>query len=211
MCPQGLLHGEPSRVLNAPCERVASCLASGHDEHGSSERAGAGVCVPGSRSLGPLPGGNAVLLGLAFPPARSPFPSREGDGLLRGEGSLCPATDRGFTMGMHLFIRAGFIFMEKLLWAGVVLGESAGLLPHARSCHRRRSPGRGICFWRGAGFPPPAPAESVRLRKHGERRARSVLLPARARTSGAGEALRLNCVIVESQRLKMAVFNTWLR
>lgn len=25
--------------------------------------------------------------------------------------------------------------MEKLLWAGVVLGESAGLLSHARGCH----------------------------------------------------------------------------
>lgn len=80
--------------------------------------------------------------------------------LLQGKGSSFPATNRGFTMGMHLFIRAGFIFMEKLLWAGVVLGESAGLLSHARSCHcgsrvqrdrgwlpgATKAPGRGICF-----------------------------------------------------------------
>lgn len=55
--------------------------------------------------------------------------------LLPGSGSSFPATNQAFMMRMHLFIRAGFIFMEKLLWAGVVLGESVGLLPCARSCH----------------------------------------------------------------------------
>lgn len=55
--------------------------------------------------------------------------------LLPGSGFSFPAASRVFTMGMHLFIGAGFIFMEKLLWAGAVLGESAGLLPRARSCH----------------------------------------------------------------------------
>lgn len=55
--------------------------------------------------------------------------------LLQGSGFSFPATNGAFTMGMNLFIRAGFIFMEKLLWAGVVLGESAELLSRARSCH----------------------------------------------------------------------------
>lgn len=61
-------------------------------------------------------------------------------------------------MGMHVFIRAGFIFMEKLLWAEVVLGESAGLPSRARSCHcscpgtGATKPWAGICVQSSAGF-----------------------------------------------------------
>lgn len=80
--------------------------------------------------------------------------------LLQGSGSSFPVTNRAFTMGMHLFIRAGFIFMEKLLWAGVVLGESAGLLSRARSCHcgcgrpetGATKPWAGICVQSSVGF-----------------------------------------------------------
>lgn len=80
--------------------------------------------------------------------------------LLPGSGSSFPATNRAFTMGMHLFIGVGFIFMEKLLWAGVVPGESAGLLSCARSCHcgcshpgtRATKPWAGICGQSSAGF-----------------------------------------------------------
>lgn len=76
--------------------------------------------------------------------------------LLPGSGSSFPASNGAFTMGMHLFIRAGFIFMEKLLWAGVVLGESAELLSRARSCHcpstGATKPWAGICVQSSAGF-----------------------------------------------------------
>ena len=146
----GLLHGELSRFLN-PAPLLPQPL-------GAMSLTAATVLGPRSPRLGAvtpvlLPRGTQSFSALPSLERGPPSPTGREIVLLQGEGSSFPATNRDFTMGMHLFIRAGFIFMEKLLWAGVVLGESAGLLSHARSCHC--GSGRGGT---GAGCPgPPKP------------------------------------------------------
>lgn len=114
---------------------AASCPASGAVSVPATTALG--TRSPRLRAIAPvlLPGGTPSFSDSPSLERGPPSPSGREIVLLRGEGSSFPAARRGFTMGMHLFIRAGFIFMEKLLWAGVVLGESAGLLSHARSCH----------------------------------------------------------------------------
>lgn len=170
--PPGLLCWELCQFLNPPGERVSHLPA---------------VPVLGLRSLtsvlvplSPSPGKWAPsgVLSLEHSPES---PIQREIVLLQGSGSSFPATNRAFTMGIHLFIRAGFIFMEKLLWAGVVLGESAGLLARARSCHcscpgtRATNPWAGICVQSWVSVSPwlvypvgclhPAPADSIFLRK----------------------------------------------
>lgn len=88
-----------------------------------------------------LPGDTRSFPNLPPPEPAPPSPTGREIILLQGEGSCFPATNGGFTMGMHLFVRAGFIFMEKVLRAGVVPGESAGRPPHARSCRCGRGSG----------------------------------------------------------------------
>lgn len=83
------------------------------------------LCVP-PPSFGR---GNSLLSRFAFLGPGPPSRARREIVLLQGEGSSFPGTNQGFTMGMRLFIRAGFIFMEKLLWAGVVLVSQQGCCP----------------------------------------------------------------------------------
>lgn len=129
MDPPGLLLRELSPFLNPPgeCE-----LLLPQPRARRASRLCWGQGLPAS-----VPSPLSPSQGQRHPSLQCGPPSPTGREMVvpRGEGSSFPATSRGFTMGMHLFIRAGFIFMEKLLWAGVVLGESAGLLSHARSCH----------------------------------------------------------------------------
>lgn len=145
--PPGLLCWELRQFLNPPCERASLlpslCYSSGC--------AGAQVLPPQCWSPCPSPQGNGLLLtcflwstvqrlqsrGKLFCCKAQALPSQPPIGLLRWE---CI-----YLLGLGLFL------WKKLLWAGVVLGESAGLLSRARSCHCGCSrPGTGTTkLWAG--------------------------------------------------------------
>lgn len=152
-----------------------SCFspASGHDEGDSSDHGRPQVpcCAAGTPVLLPAQP--------CLPSSCSSFTHWQGDGSAAGRRLLLPSNQQIFTMGMHLFIGAGFIFMETELWAGAVPGESAGLLCHTGHCGgtglaagATKAPGTWVCSQRSVGFLYPALAENCSRGKHGKTRTR---------------------------------------